>query len=132
MTIESGQHDPGHMNIDPPLPSRRARWISTVSRQVGYKKFGDYGDVIIYRPNGITDAWASVGLLPLSKQHPIIQPAMTWTPAKDPAPMYINTLPYRNPNRHLRSVAADNSGYTILSTANRTIAGQLFPAPGTS
>ena len=24
----------------------------------GYKKFGDYGDVIIYRPNGATDMWA--------------------------------------------------------------------------
>ena len=23
----------------------------------GYKKFGDYGDVIIYRPNGLTDMW---------------------------------------------------------------------------
>ena len=56
----------------------------------GYKKFGDYGDVIIYRPNGITDMWASVGLLPLSKQHPIIHRAMTWTEAGEPVPLYIN------------------------------------------
>lgn len=57
----------------------------------GYKMFGDYGDVIIYRPNGATDIWASIGLLPLSKaQHPIIHRAMTWTEAGQPVPSYLN------------------------------------------
>jgi signal peptidase I len=60
-------------------------------KKSGYKKFGDYGDVIIYRPNGATDMWASIGLLPLSRaQHPIIHRAMTWTEAGQPVPSYLN------------------------------------------
>ena len=62
-------------------------------KRVGYKKFEDYGDVIIYRPNGITDFWASVGLLPLSKQHPIIHRAMTWADAGEPVPLVHQYLP---------------------------------------
>ena len=96
----------------------------------GYRKFNDYGDVIIYRPNGITDMWASVGLLPLSKQHPIIHRAMTWIPAGDPVPLYINI--YRGsitPTGYL-PLSADGrtiNGFTILSTGTGTIAANYTP-----
>lgn len=87
----------------------------------GYKKFGDYGDVIIYRPNGITDMWASVGLLPLSKQHPIIHRAMTWTEAGEPVPLYINI--YRGsvtPTGYLPLTVAGTTanGYRIFSNGS--------------
>jgi signal peptidase len=96
----------------------------------GNRKFNDYGDVIIYRPNGITDMWASVGLLPFSKQHPIIHRAMTWVPAGDPVPTYINI--YRGsvtPTSYL-PLSADGrttTGYTILSTGTGTIAANYSP-----
>lgn len=85
----------------------------------GYKKFGDYGDVIIYRPNGLTDMWASVGLLPLSKaQHPIIHRAMKWTESGQPVPSYLNI--YRGkttPTGYLPlTVSGTVNGYQILST----------------
>ncbi len=85
----------------------------------GYQKFNDYGDVIIYRPNGHTDFWASVGLLPLSKQHPIIHRAITWTSAGEPLPSYINL--YRGsvtPADYLPLTAGSTTpeGYTVLST----------------
>ena len=86
----------------------------------GYKKFGDYGDVIIYRPNGLTDMWASIGLLPLSKaQHPIIHRAMTWTNAGLPVPSYLNI--YRGkitPTGYIPLTVRGETpnGYQILST----------------
>ena len=89
-------------------------------KKSGYKKFGDYGDVIIYRPNGLTDMWASIGLLPLSKaQHPIIHRAMTWTNAGQPVPSYINI--YRGkvtPTGYLPLTVSGQTanGYQILST----------------
>jgi signal peptidase I len=96
----------------------------------GYKKFGDYGDVIIYRPNGITDMWASVGLLPFSKQHPIIHRAMTWIPADDPVPTYINI--YRGsvtPTGYLPLTVAGTTadGYRILLTGNATSGANYTP-----
>jgi signal peptidase len=123
VTIESGSMTP-HMNIgDLVVVVQKDRfgdlqtWDDGVKS--GYKKFGDYGDVIIYRPNGITDMWASVGLLPLSKQHPIIHRAMTWTDAGNPVPQYINI--YRGsvtPTGYLPlSVTGETAnGYRILST----------------
>lgn len=89
----------------------------------GYRKFGDYGDVIIYRPNGVTDMWASVGLLPLSKQHPIIHRAMTWVDAGEPVPSYLNI--YRGkvtPSGYLPLTIAGKTanGYLILSTGSNT------------
>jgi len=89
-------------------------------KKSGYRKFNDYGDVIIYRPNGATDMWASVGLLPLSKaQHPIIHRAMTWTEAGQPVPSYLNI--YRGkvtPAGYLPLTVSGETvnGYTILST----------------
>jgi signal peptidase I len=96
----------------------------------GYKKFNDYGDVIIYRPNGFTDMWASVGLLPLSQQHPIIHRAITWTEAGGPVPAYLNI--YRGevtPTGYLplSIVGETTTGYKILSTGGGTIAANYTP-----
>ncbi len=96
----------------------------------GYKKFGDYGDVIIYRPNGLTDMWASVGLLPLSKaQHPIIHRAMTWTESGQPVPSYLNI--YRGkttPTGYLPlTVSGTANGYQVLSTGAGTPATNFTP-----
>jgi signal peptidase I len=98
----------------------------------GYRKFGDYGDVIIYRPNGVTDMWASIGLLPLSKQHPIIHRAMTWTEAEKPVPLYINI--YRGgvtPTGYLplSVVSETTTGYKILSTGTRIADANYTPGP---
>lgn len=85
----------------------------------GYQKFNDYGDVIIYRPNGYTDFWMSVGLLPLTEQHPIIHRAMTRVDAGDPVPSYLNL--YRGfvtPAEYLPLTVGGETpeGYKILST----------------
>jgi signal peptidase len=77
--------------------------------------------VIIYRPNGITDMWASVGILPLSKQHPIIHRAMTWTEAGEPVPLYINI--YRG--------SVTPTGYLPLTVASTTANGYRIFSNGT-
>jgi signal peptidase len=134
VTIESGSMIP-NMNIgDLVVVVQKDRfgefqtWDDGVVS--GYKKFSDYGDVIIYRPNGITDMWASVGLLPLSKQHPIIHRAMTWTEAGEPVPMYINI--YRGsvtPTGYLPLTVAGTTanGYRIFS--NGTLPANYTPGP---
>jgi signal peptidase len=96
----------------------------------GYKKYGDYGDVVIYRPNGFSDFWASVGLLPLSQQHPIIHRAMTWIEAGDPLPTYLNV--YRGsvtPSGYLplQVVGGTTGGFQILSTGPWTPAANYTP-----
>ncbi|MFA4825225.1 MAG: S26 family signal peptidase [Methanoregula sp.] len=97
----------------------------------GYKKFNDYGDVIIYRPNGATDMWASIGLLPLSKaQHPIIHRAMTWTDNGQPVPSYLNI--YRGkvtPTGYLPLTISGETanGYRILSTGAGTPEANFTP-----
>jgi signal peptidase len=134
VTIESGSMIP-NMNIgDLVVVVEKDRFgelqtwdTGTVS---GYKTFGDYGDVIIYRPNGVTDMWASVGLLPLSAQHPIIHRAMTWTDAGGPVPTYINI--YRGevtPTGYLplHVVGETAGGFQILSTGTGTPAANYTP-----
>lgn len=135
VTIESGSMIP-NMNIgDLVVVVQKDRFGELQTwddgKVSGYKKFGDYGDVIIYRPNGITDMWASVGLLPLSQQHPIIHRAMTWTEAGEPVPLYINI--YRGsvtPTGYLPlTVAGTNAnGYQIFS--NTTLPANYTPGPG--
>jgi signal peptidase I len=127
VTIESGSMIP-NMNIgDLVVVVQKDRFgeLQTYDdgKVSGYKKFGDYGDVIIYRPNGITDMWAAVGLLPFSKQHPIIHRAMTWTEAGEPVPSYINV--YRGsvtPTGYIpiRVAGETATGYKILSTGSGT------------
>ena len=123
VTIESGSMIP-NMNIgDLVVVVEKDRFGALQTwddgKASGYRKFGDYGDVIIYRPNGVTDMWASVGLLPLSQQHPIIHRAMTWTGAGQPVPLYIN--PYRGsvtPTGYLPVAISGETadGYQILAT----------------
>jgi signal peptidase I len=125
VTIESGSMIP-HMNIgDLVVVVQKDRFGELQTwddgKVSGYKKFGDYGDVIIYRPNGYTDFWASVGILPLSKQHPIIHRAMTWTPAGNPVPLYINL--YRG--------AVTPTGYIPLTVAGTTANGYQVFSNGT-
>jgi len=127
VTVESGSMEP-HMNIgDLVVVVQQDRFgpLQTweEAKQTGYQKFGDFGDVIIYRPNGVTDFWASIGLLPLSSQHPIIHRAMTWVDAGQPEPSYLN--PYEGnatPTEYI-PLATSNSttfGYYILYPANST------------
>ncbi len=125
VTIESGSMIP-HMNIgDLVVVVEKDRFGALQTwddgKKSGYQKFGDYGDVIIYRPNGVTDMWASVGALPLSKQHPIIHRAITWVDAGDPLPSYLNL--YRGsvtPTEYLPlSVSGETaSGYQVLTPTN--------------
>lgn len=127
VTIESGSMIP-HMNIGDlvvVVEENRFGELQTWDdgKVSGYRKFGDYGDVIIYRPNGYTDFWAQVGLLPFSGQHPIIHRAMTWTEAGEQVPQYINV--YKGsvtPAVYLPLTAAGttDNGYTILAAANAT------------
>jgi len=123
VTVESGSMEP-HMNIGDLVvvvaPDRFGdlqTWDE--AHATGYQKFGDYGDVIIYRPNGQTDFWAQIGLLPLSSQHPIIHRAMTWVDAGSPEPTYIN--PYGG-----QSVPVS---YTPVTVSNTTTYGYYIIYP---
>ena len=89
------------------------------SHGTGYQKFGDYGDVIIYRPNGIQDFWSYIGLLPLSNPHPIIHRAMVWAETGQPEPSFINVgrgqvTPAKYIPLFTSNVTVD--GYTVLYT----------------
>jgi len=135
VTIESGSMIP-HMNIgDLVVVVQKDRFgdLQTwdTAKATGYQKFGDYGDVIIYRPNGYTDIWAQIGLLPLSAQHPIIHRAMTWIDANTSVPQYINM--YKGsvtPAGYLPLAVAGTTpgGYTILTTGNATAAANYTPS----
>ncbi len=133
VTIESGSMIP-HMNIgDLVVVVQKDRFGDLQTwddgKVSGYQKFGDYGDVIIYRPNGYTDMWASLGLLPLSGQHPIIHRVMTWTEGGSQVPLYINL--YRGsvtPAGYLPVTvsATTANGYRVFS--NGTLPANYTPA----
>ena len=123
VTVESGSMEP-HMNIGDLVvvvaPDRFGplqTWDE--AHATGYQKFGDYGDVIIYRPNGQTDFWAQIGLLPLSSQHPIIHRAMIWVDAGSPEPTYMNPL----------GGEATPLSYTPLTESNTTMFGYYILYP---
>ena len=123
VAVESGSMEP-HMNIgDLVIVVQKDRFgeLQTwdEAHQTNYTKFGDYGDVIIYRPNGETDFWASIGLLPLSSQTPIIHRAMTWVGPDQPEPSYLNI--YRG--------EATPVDYVPLAASNETLAGSLVLYP---
>jgi signal peptidase len=135
VTIESESMVP-HMNVgDLVVVVQKDRFGDLQTwddgKMSGYMKFGDYGDVIIYRPNGATDFWASIGLLPLSTaQHPIIHRAMTWTDAGQPVPSYLNI--YRGkvtPTDYLPLTLSGEitNGYQILTTGNGAPAANFTP-----
>ena len=127
VTVESGSMEP-HMNIGDLVvvvtPDRFGplqTWDE--AHATGYQKFGDYGDVIIYRPDGQTDFWAQIGLLPLSSQHPIIHRAMTWVDAGSPEPAYLNPYGGKVTPQEYIPLATSNAttfGYYILYPANAT------------
>lgn len=134
VTIESGSMIP-NMNIgDLVVVVEKDRFGDLQTwddgKASGYKKFGDYGDVIIYRPNGYTDMWAQVGLLPFSGQHPIIHRAMTWTEPGEPVPLYINVYKGSVTPAGYLPVATTGtvaSGYEILSVKTSTGAANYTP-----
>ena len=137
VTIESGSMTP-HMNIGDLVvvvaPDRfGALQTWEAGNASGYKKYEDYGDVIIYRPNGITDFWASIGILPLSKQHPIIHRAMTWVDAGVPEPQYRNIYGGKStPTAYLPLIKSNQtlSGHHILHPANTSLPANLTPGSG--
>ena len=55
-------------------------WVE--GKGTGYMKFNDYGDVIVYRPNGVSASTLPVPLISTAP-HPIIHRAMMWIEAKD-------------------------------------------------
>lgn len=134
VTIESGSMIP-NMNIgDLVVVVEKDRFGELQTwddgKVSGYKKFNDYGDVIIYRPNGVSDFWASIGVLPLSKQHPIIHRAITRVDAGEPVPLYLN--PYRGsvtPAGYLPFTVSGEtaSGIRILSTGAGTPSANYTP-----
>jgi signal peptidase len=134
VTIESGSMIP-HMNIgDLVIVVGKDRFGDLRTwddgKISGYKKFEDYGDVIIYRPNGYTDMWAQAGLLPLSGQRPIIHRTMTWTDAGRPVPQYINVYQGAvTPAVYIPVTVAGTTatGYRILTTGNATQAVNYTP-----
>lgn len=136
VTIESGSMEP-HMNIGDLVvvvaPDRFGPLQTWEEGKIsGYKKFDDYGDVMIYRPNGITDFWASIGVLPLSKQHPIIHRSMTWVDAGQPQPSFLNM--YRGavtPTDYvpLKTSTLTVEGYQVLYTGTTSPGGNLTTSP---
>jgi signal peptidase len=134
VTIESESMVP-HMNVgDLVVLVQKDRFGELQAwdeaKETGYQKFGDYGDVIIYRPNGITDFWSSVGVLPLSRQHPIIHRAMTWIDEGEDVPLYLNI--YRGqvtPDRYIPLVATNVTvnGYTVLYTGSGSPPANITP-----
>lgn len=142
VTIESGSMTP-HMNIgDLVFVVQKDRFgeIQTwdEARSTGYMKYGDYGDVIIYQPNGAKNPVLSIPFLSTGV-HPIIHRAMTKIGANETVPTYIN--PYRGqvtPKDYLPLTVTDTTidGYTVLTTggaipANITLSPQdlLIRAP---
>jgi signal peptidase len=82
VTVESKSMVP-HMNVgDLVFVVEEDRFGPLTSweqgKQTGFKSFGDYGDVIIYRPNGNTNI------------HPIIHRAMVYVEKDETIPWYIN------------------------------------------
>ena len=123
VTIESTSMVP-HMNVgdlvvvvDKDRFGELQTWEE--GKATGYEKFGDYGDVIIYRPNGIQDFWSTIGVLPLSNPHPIIHRAMAWVDEGQPEPFYINTNRGEVTPAEYLPLHAGNAtigGYTVLYT----------------
>jgi len=81
----------------------------TTGKETGYRKFGDYGDVLIYRPN---DAPNPAVYIPFITKgvHPIIHRAMERIDEGDDIPKYYNL--YRGqatPVRYVPAVIRNNS-----------------------
>ncbi len=122
VAIESQSMVP-HMNVgDLVIVVEKDRYGAfqtwTDGKESGYMRYGDYGDILIYRPNNAGNV------------HPIIHRAMTRIEAGDPVPSYIN--PYRGavtPAEYLPLTVSNvtSGGYTVLTTGsfNASQAGDL-------
>lgn len=92
VTIESESMVP-HMNVgDLVFVVQQDRFgplqTWTSGKETGYMKFGDYGDVIIYRRNGESGSVIPIPLLSGSA-HPIIHRAMGTAQESKPVPVYL-------------------------------------------
>ena len=122
VTIESESMVP-HMNVgDLVVVVQKDRYGEfrtwDEGRSTNTTRFGDYGDVIIYQPNGAQNPVIPIPFISKGV-HAIIHRAMTLAGAGEPAPTYIN--PYRGehtPPDYLPMSASNmtTDGYTILYT----------------
>jgi signal peptidase I len=138
VTIESQSMVP-HMNVGDLVFVVQADRFGplqtwTEGKQTGYMKFGDYGDVIIYNPNGGTNS-----IIPfIGGVHPIIHRAMTWQDA-GPVEVYVNPAGGNHTPTSYIPITKDNYtgsgsiipsanpdiGYIINSTRNSTHGGYI-------
>jgi signal peptidase len=85
VAVESGSME-HHINIGDVVLTRQTDRVQVVTyaegKAINYKSFGDYGDVIVYRPNGDPNAT------------PIIHRAMSWVNAGDRLPNSTQTAPH--------------------------------------
>jgi len=122
VTIESESMVP-HMNVgDLVVVVQKDRYGEFRTwddgRSTNTTRFGDYGDVIIYQPNGAQNPVVPIPFIS-SGVHAIIHRAMTQAGAGEPVPTYIN--PYRGqhtPPEYLPMSASTLTidGYTVLYT----------------
>ena len=86
VTIESQSMDPNMKVGDLVVVVQKDRYGDfqtwAQGKGTGYRKFNDYGDVIVYRPNGVSGSSIPIPLIS-SSPHPIIHRAMMWVEAKD-------------------------------------------------
>ncbi len=99
--VESGSMEP-HMHVGDLIfvlsPSRTNITTYEEGKKIGYKTFGDYGDVIIYRPNGRNDVT------------PIIHRAMKWVEKGEDMRVDVERCP--------GPVPAPHAGYITKGDAN--------------
>ncbi|MDD1675773.1 MAG: S26 family signal peptidase [Methanomicrobiales archaeon] len=109
VTVESESMVP-HMNVgDLVFVVEENRFGPLMSREEGvttrFQSFGDYGDVIIYQPNGNTAI------------HPIIHRAMLWTDEGEVIPVII----YVDNTQYERNFTAPHEGYLTKGDHNPNI-----------
>jgi signal peptidase I len=122
VTIESQSMVP-HMNVGDlvfVVQADRFGPLQTWSdgKENGYTKFGDYGDVIIYNPNGGT----STPIPFIGGLHPIIHRAMTWQDA-GPVEIYVNPAGGNHSPAEYIPITKDNytANGSIIPSANPDI-----------
>jgi len=119
VTIESESMVP-HMNVGDLVFVVQADRFGplqtwTQGNETGYKKFGDYGDVIIYNPNGGTKS-----LIPfIGGVHPIIHRAMVYEQPDSTLVAYVNP----NGGKHTPTT------YIPVTKDNYTAQGSIIPSP---
>jgi len=119
VTIESESMVP-HMNVGDLVFVVQADRFGqlqswTEGKQAGYSKFGDYGDVIIYNPNGGTKSPVPF----IGGAHPIIHRAMVY---EEPGSTLVA---YVNPSGGKHSP----TNYIPITKENFTAQGSIIPSP---